>query len=67
MIYGASHTSTRENRLKVNGRDMKGMTREEAVLLLLGLQEQIELYVQHRQDEFERIRSQGLGDSFYIR
>ncbi len=46
---------------------MKGMTREEAVLLLLGLQEQIELLVQHRQEEFERVRSQGFGDSFYIR
>lgn len=34
--------------------DMKGVTREEAVLFLLSLQEQIDLIVQHRRQEYDR-------------
>ena len=36
--------------LKVNDMDMKGVTREEAVLFLLSLQDQINLIAQYRRD-----------------
>lgn len=46
---------------------MKGVTREEAVLFLLSLQDQIHLIVQHRRDEYEQIVASQRGDSFYIK
>lgn len=46
---------------------MRGVMREEAVLYLMGLQDRIELVVQHRRDEYERVREQNIGDNFYIR
>ena len=53
--------------LKVNDMDMKGVTREEAVLFLLSLQDQINLIVQYRRDEYDQIVSLQRGDSFYIK
>ncbi|OQV26205.1 Tight junction protein ZO-1 [Hypsibius exemplaris] len=53
--------------LKVNDKDMKGVTREEAVMYLLSLSDQIELVVQHRKQEFDYIIGNQIGDSFYIR
>jgi len=53
--------------LKVNDMDLKGVTREEAVLLLLSLQDQIQLVVQHRRDEYEHVVSNQRGDSFHIK
>ncbi|XP_044582473.1 tight junction protein ZO-1 isoform X1 [Cotesia glomerata] len=53
--------------LKVNDMDMKGVTREEAVLFLLSLQEQIDLIVQHRRQEYDQIVNSGRGDSFHIK
>lgn len=53
--------------LKVNDMDMKGVTREEAVLFLLSLQDQIHLIVQHRRDQYEQIMSNQRGDSFHIK
>ena len=53
--------------LKVNDMDMKGVTREEAVLFLLSLQDQINLIAQYRRDEYDQIVSLQRGDSFYIR
>ncbi|CAG5074910.1 Similar to Tjp1: Tight junction protein ZO-1 (Mus musculus) [Cotesia congregata] len=53
--------------LKVNDMDMKGVTREEAVLFLLSLQEQIDLIVQHRRQEYDQIINSGRGDSFHIK
>ncbi|XP_015178182.1 PREDICTED: tight junction protein ZO-2 isoform X3 [Polistes dominula] len=53
--------------LKVNDMDMKGVTREEAVLFLLSLQEQIDLIVQHRRQEYDQIVASGRGDSFHIK
>ncbi|RZF42526.1 hypothetical protein LSTR_LSTR004445 [Laodelphax striatellus] len=53
--------------LKVNDMDMKSVTREEAVLFLLSLQEQIHLIVQHRRDEYEQIVASQRGDSFHIK
>ncbi|XP_015112181.1 tight junction protein ZO-1 isoform X1 [Diachasma alloeum] len=53
--------------LKVNDMDMKGVTREEAVLFLLSLQEQIDLIVQHRRQDYEQIVASGRGDSFHIK
>uniref|UniRef100_A0ABD2XJA6 Tight junction protein ZO-1 n=1 Tax=Trichogramma kaykai TaxID=54128 RepID=A0ABD2XJA6_9HYME len=53
--------------LKVNDMDMKGVTREEAVLFLLSLQEQIDLIVQHRRAEYEQVLTSGKGDSFHVK
>ena len=53
--------------LKVNDMDMKSVTREEAVLFLLSLQDQINLIAQFRRDEYEQIVSLQRGDSFYIK
>nr|XP_024216154.1 tight junction protein ZO-1-like isoform X2 [Halyomorpha halys] len=53
--------------LKVNDMDLKGITREEAVLLLLSLQDQIQLVVQHRRDEYDHVMSSQRGDSFHIK
>ncbi|KAF7997147.1 hypothetical protein HCN44_005424 [Aphidius gifuensis] len=53
--------------LKVNDMDMKNVTREEAVLFLLSLEEQIDLIVQHRRHEYEQIITTERGDSFHIK
>lgn len=53
--------------LKVNDMDMTGVTREEAVLFLLSLQEQIDLIVQHCKDEYDSVVSSQRGDSFHIK
>ncbi|XP_073994050.1 zonula occludens-like protein polychaetoid isoform X3 [Rhodnius prolixus] len=53
--------------LKVNDMDLKGITREEAVLLLLSLQDQIQLMVHHRRDEYDHVVSGQRGDSFHIK
>ncbi|XP_031626830.1 uncharacterized protein LOC116343080 isoform X3 [Contarinia nasturtii] len=53
--------------LKVNDMDMAGVTREEAVLFLLSLQDQIDLIVQHCKDEYENVVSSQRGDSFHIK
>jgi len=47
--------------------DMKGVTREEAVLFLLSLQDQINLIAHYRRDEYDQIVSLQRGDSFYIK
>ena len=47
--------------------DMKGVTREEAVLFLLSLQDQINLIAQYRKEEYDQIVSLQRGDSFYIK
>ena len=53
--------------LKVNDMDMKGVTREEAVLFLLSLQDQINLIAQYRREEYDQIVQLQRGDSFYIK
>ena len=53
--------------LKVNNVKMKGVTREEAVLYLLSVHNQIDLLVQHCKSEYEEILLNQKGDSFYIR
>uniref|UniRef100_A0A8D8RSA4 Tight junction protein ZO-1 n=1 Tax=Cacopsylla melanoneura TaxID=428564 RepID=A0A8D8RSA4_9HEMI len=53
--------------LKVNDMDMKGITREEAVLFLLSLQDQIHLIVQNRREEYEHVVASQRGDSFHIK
>ena len=47
--------------------DMNGVTREEAVLFLLSLQDQIDLIAQYRKDEYDQIVQLQRGDSFYIK
>ncbi|XP_018564765.1 tight junction protein ZO-1 isoform X2 [Anoplophora glabripennis] len=53
--------------LKVNDMDMNGVTREEAVLFLLSLQDRIELIVQFCKEEYDSIVASQKGDSFYIK
>ena len=53
--------------LKVNDMDMKGVTREEAVLLLLSLQDQINLTAQFCKSEYELVIQHQKGDSFFIK
>lgn len=53
--------------LKVNDMDMQGVTREEAVLFLLSLQERIDLIVQHRKEEHDAVVAGQRGDSFHIK
>lgn len=53
--------------LKVNDMDMAGVTREEAVLFLLSLQDRIELIVQYCKEEYDGIVASQKGDSFYIK
>ncbi|KAG8229012.1 hypothetical protein J437_LFUL007566, partial [Ladona fulva] len=52
---------------EVNGMEMRGITREEAVLLLLGLQDQVQLIVQFRKDEYDQVVASQRGDSFHIK
>ncbi|MPC11485.1 Tight junction protein ZO-2 [Portunus trituberculatus] len=52
--------------LKVNDMDMAGVTREEAVLYLMSLQNQIDLIVQTRKHDYESILNTQKGDLFYI-
>lgn len=53
--------------LKVNDMDMHGVTREEAVLYLLGLQDRIDLIVQHSREEYDNVVASQRGDSFHIK
>ncbi|XP_069976885.1 tight junction protein ZO-1 isoform X2 [Penaeus vannamei] len=53
--------------LKVNDMDMAGVTREEAVLYLMSLQDQIDLIVQTRRQDYELILNNQKGDLFYIK
>lgn len=47
--------------------DMAGVTREEAVLYLMSLQNQIDLIVQTRKHDYESILNTQKGDLFYIK
>ncbi|KAK2721760.1 tight junction protein ZO-2-like isoform X3 [Artemia franciscana] len=53
--------------LKVNGTDVKGATREETVLMLMGLQDQVELLIQHRKEEYDQVLQSGKGDLFFVK
>ncbi|KAK4292853.1 hypothetical protein Pmani_034414 [Petrolisthes manimaculis] len=53
--------------LKVNDMDMAGVTREEAVLYLMSLQNQIDLIVQTRRHDYDTILNTQKGDLFYIK
>ncbi|XP_037041312.1 tight junction protein ZO-1 isoform X5 [Bradysia coprophila] len=53
--------------LKVNDMDMNGVTREEAVLFLLSLQDRIDLIVQHCKEEYDAVVENQRGDSFHIK
>ena len=47
--------------------EVSGVTREEAVLYLMSLQEQIELVVQTRLHDYQQILASQKGDLFYIK
>lgn len=53
--------------MQANDLDLKGVTREEAVLFLLNVQDQVHLIVQNRREEYEQVLAGHLGDSFHIK
>lgn len=53
--------------LKINNVKIKGVTKEEAVLYLLSVHNQIDLLVQYSKNEYDEILLNQKGDSFYIR
>nr|XP_042910009.1 tight junction protein ZO-1 isoform X1 [Parasteatoda tepidariorum] len=53
--------------IKVNEMDMNGVTREEAVLYLLHIQDYVNLVVQYMKDKYDEIVANQRGDSFYIK
>ncbi|XP_022249412.1 tight junction protein ZO-1-like [Limulus polyphemus] len=53
--------------LKINNKDMKGITREEAIMFLLNTKDRVDLIVQHRKEEYDEVIATKRGDSFYIR
>ena len=53
--------------MQVNGQNMAGYTREEAVLYLMSLTDSVEMTVQHRREEYDRVQAQQVQDNFYIR
>ncbi|KHJ94961.1 PDZ/DHR/GLGF domain protein, partial [Oesophagostomum dentatum] len=53
--------------VEVNGRPMRGVTRESAVQLLLALDDHVSLRLEHARQDFEHVRNSQLGDNFYIR
>jgi hypothetical protein len=53
--------------LKANNTDMRGVTREEAVLFVLSIQQQTDLVVQYRNEEYDQIIAAQKGDLFHIR
>uniref|UniRef100_A0A1I7USX2 DNA-directed RNA polymerase n=1 Tax=Caenorhabditis tropicalis TaxID=1561998 RepID=A0A1I7USX2_9PELO len=53
--------------LEVNGRSMRGITRESAVQLLLGLDDRVQLKLEHARQDYDHVRANQLGDNFYIR
>ncbi|WKX92856.1 hypothetical protein Q1695_010692 [Nippostrongylus brasiliensis] len=53
--------------VEVNGRQMRGVTRESAVQLLLALDDHVSLRLEHARQDFEHVRNSQLGDNFYIR
>ncbi|XP_053214787.1 tight junction protein ZO-1-like isoform X2 [Panonychus citri] len=58
---------TGDKLLKVNSKEMRGLTKEEAVIYLLSVQDQVDLIVQFCKDEYEEILANQKGDSFYVR
>lgn len=53
--------------LQVNEMELSSVTREEAVLYLMSLQDQIELIVQTRLHDYQQILASQKGDLFYIK
>ncbi|XP_015793036.1 tight junction protein ZO-1 [Tetranychus urticae] len=58
---------TGDKLLKVNAKEMRGLTKEEAVIFLLSVQDQVDLIVQYCKEEYEEILATQKGDSFYVR
>lgn len=51
----------------VNGRSLKGVTREEAVEYLMALEDEVVIHVDSSGEDFLQIKGGQMGDSFYIR
>ncbi|KAK0425013.1 hypothetical protein QR680_008982 [Steinernema hermaphroditum] len=53
--------------LSVNDRPMRGVTREQAVEFLLGVDDDVNICVEQARAEYEHVKLNQLGDSFYIK
>lgn len=53
--------------LKVNNTDLTGFTREEAVELLMSLNDSVNLLVQAKPEMYKKIMDESIGDNFYVR
>ncbi|KAH7728368.1 PDZ domain protein [Aphelenchoides avenae] len=51
----------------VNGYNMNGVTREEAVQYLLSLGEEVTIRLEHTLEEYNHVKNGQLGDNFYVR
>ncbi|TKR93669.1 hypothetical protein L596_008082 [Steinernema carpocapsae] len=53
--------------ISVNDRSMRGVTREQAVEFLLGVDDDVNICVEQARAEYEHVKANQLGDSFYIK
>lgn len=54
--------------VKINGRSLKGMTREEVTLFLMSLFDTVDMVVRYKKDRYMHIlKNGGMGDSFFVR
>ncbi len=54
--------------LKINGQSIGGLTKEEVMLMLMSLSQQIELTVRYKRDRYDHIAANaGMGDSFFVK
>ena len=54
--------------LKINGKSVKGMTREEVTLFLMSLFDTVDMVVRYKKERYlEIIKNGGMGDSFFVR
>jgi len=64
LVHGLS---TGDKILQVNNKDLVNFTREEAVILLMSLNDEVKLLVHHNVVEYENVIGKSLGDFFYIK
>ncbi len=54
--------------LKINGQSIGGLTKEEVMLMLMSLSQQMELVVRYKRDRYDHIAANsGMGDSFFVK
>ena len=53
--------------VRVNDVEVAGLTREDALLLLLGLRDDVTMVTRFKREEFDEIVTNSLGDSLFMR